>query len=99
MKHGPIALIDEAVPVVVVAPTDSIFVPRITITWFASTLPVSTSMNLPARIAVTVSGGTLEAARGAAGDWANAPDAAATLSERQSRGNHTFIDTYPLRWR
>ena len=25
MKHGPIALIDEAVPVVVVAPTDSIF--------------------------------------------------------------------------
>src|SRR5258708_19626395 len=25
MKHGPIALIDEAVPVVVVAPTDAIF--------------------------------------------------------------------------
>ena len=25
MKHGPIALIDESVPVVVVAPTDAIF--------------------------------------------------------------------------
>jgi glucosamine--fructose-6-phosphate aminotransferase (isomerizing) len=25
MKHGPIALIDEAVPVVVVAPTDALF--------------------------------------------------------------------------
>ena len=25
MKHGPIALIDEAVPVIVIAPTDALF--------------------------------------------------------------------------